>query len=95
MFRRYFFPILASVAFMFSTSLLAAAQSGQLRGHVTLKQADGTVVPAADAVVDIFRWDLAGEYQLKTGKKGDFVHAGLPFIGNYVEGLGKPRLEVA
>jgi tetratricopeptide (TPR) repeat protein len=83
MFRRYFLPILASVAFVFSTSLLVSAQNGQLRGHVTLKQTDGTVVPAADAVVDVFRWDLPGDFQLKANKKGEFVHAGLPIQGTY------------
>lgn len=90
MFRRYFFPILASIAFVFSTSFLAAAQNGQLRGHVTLKQADGTIVPAANALVDVFRWDLGGEYNLKTGKSGDFVHAGLPVVGTYVISVSMP-----
>jgi len=90
MFRRNFLPIVASVVFVFSTSLLASAQNGQLRGNVTLKQADGTVVPAADAVVDVFRWDLGGDYQLKTSKKGDFVHAGLPVVGTYVVSVSMP-----
>src|ERR1700704_5930077 len=90
MLRRYLLPTLASVAFVFSTALLASAQNGQLRGSVTMKQADGTVVPAADAVVDVFRWDLGGDYQLKTNKKGEFVHAGLPFIGTYVISVSMP-----
>ena len=90
MFRRYFLPILATIAFVFSTSLLASAQNGQLRGNVTLKQADGTIVPAADAIVDVFRWDLTGDYQLKTSKKGDFVHAGLPVVGTYVISVSMP-----
>jgi len=90
MFRRYLLPLLASIAFVFSTSLLVSAQNGQLRGHVTLKQADGTVVPAADAIVDVFRMDLPGDYQLKTNKKGEFVHAGLPFIGTYTLSVSMP-----
>jgi tetratricopeptide (TPR) repeat protein len=90
MFRRYLLPILASIAFVFSTSFLAAAQNGQLRGHVTLKQADGTIVPAANALVDVFRWDLSGEYNLKTSKSGDFVHAGLPIVGTYVISVSMP-----
>jgi len=53
MFRRYFLPFLASIAFILSTTLLASAQNGQLRGQVTLKQSDGKIVPAADAVVDV------------------------------------------
>jgi hypothetical protein len=90
MFRRYLLPLLASIAFALSTSLLVSAQSGQLRGHVTLKQADGTVVPAADATVDVFRMDLPGDYQLKTNKKGEFVHAGLPFTGTYTLAASMP-----
>ena len=90
MFRRYFFPVLASLAFVFSTSLLASAQNGQLRGHVTLKQADGTIVPAADAVVDVFRSDLPGDFNLKANKKGEFVHAGLPLQGTYIISVSMP-----
>jgi tetratricopeptide (TPR) repeat protein len=67
-----------------TTSFVATAQNGQVRGRVTLKQADGTVVPAANAIVDVFRWDLPGDYELKTGKSGEFVHAGLPLQGTFV-----------
>jgi tetratricopeptide (TPR) repeat protein len=90
MFRRYFFPILAGIAIVFSTSLFAVAQSGQLRGHVTLKKADGTVIPAGDAVIDIFRTDLASEFHLKANKRGEFIHAGLPFAGDYIIGVSLP-----
>lgn len=90
MFRRYLLPLLASIAFVFSTSLLVSAQNGQLRGHVTLKQADGTIVPAADAIVDVFRMDLPGDFNLKTNKKGEFVHAGLPFQGTYIISVSMP-----
>jgi tetratricopeptide (TPR) repeat protein len=90
MFRRYFLPMLGCIAFVLSTSLLASAQTGQLRGHVTLKQADGTVVPAANALVDVFRTDVGGEYQLKTDKKGAFVHAGIPVTGTYTVAVSMP-----
>ena len=90
MFRRYFIPVLACVAFVLLTSLLVSAQNGQLRGHVTLKQADGTVVSAADAIVDVFRTDIGGQYQLKTNKKGEFVHAGIPVTGTYTVAVSMP-----
>jgi tetratricopeptide (TPR) repeat protein len=90
MFRRYLLPVLASIAFVFSTSLLVTAQNGQLRGQVTLKQADGTVIPAAEAIVDVFRWDLPGDYNLKANKKGEFVHAGLPVQGTYLISVSLP-----
>lgn len=78
------------MVFVFSTGLLVSAQNGQLRGHVTLKQADGSVVPAADAVIDVFRTDLPGDFNLKTNKKGDFVHAGLPLQGTYTVSVSMP-----
>ena len=56
----------------------------------TLKQADGSVVPAANAIVDVFRWDLPGDFELKANKSGEFVHAGLPLQGNYVVAVSLP-----
>ncbi len=90
MFRRNFFPVLASFALVISSAILASAQSGQLRGHVVLKQADGTVVPAADAAIEVYRLDPTGKYPNKTNKKGEFVYAGLPFVGDYVITVSMP-----
>ncbi|HAF24429.1 MAG TPA: hypothetical protein DCK93_16255, partial [Blastocatellia bacterium] len=84
MFRRYLFPIIACAALIVLSGVLVSAQTGELRGHVTLKQADGTVVPAADVVIDVYRMDLTGKFNTKTGKKGGFVFAGLPYTGDYV-----------
>ncbi|HVQ39567.1 MAG TPA: carboxypeptidase-like regulatory domain-containing protein, partial [Pyrinomonadaceae bacterium] len=83
MFRRYFLPVLAAIVFIVSTSMIASAQVGQLRGHVVLKQADGTKVPAAEAAIDVFRTDVSGKYNTKTNKKGEFIFAGLPYSGDY------------
>ncbi|HEY8185240.1 MAG TPA: carboxypeptidase-like regulatory domain-containing protein [Pyrinomonadaceae bacterium] len=90
MFRRYFLPVLASMALVFTASLVVSAQNGQLRGHVTLKQADGTVVPAVNAVVDVFRTDIPAHFELKTNKSGEFVHAGLPLQGTYTLASSMP-----
>lgn len=85
MFHKYFFQALASIALIASISIAASAQSAQLRGHVTLRQADGTVVPAAGAVVDVYRVDIAtGKISTKTDKKGDFIYAALPYVGDYI-----------
>lgn len=91
MFRRYVLPLIACVAFVLSTSLLVSAQSAPMRGRVTLKQADGTIAPAVGAVVDIFRTDLSsGDFEVKTDKKGEFVHAGLPLTGIYTVSVSMP-----
>ena len=73
-----------------ASAVAASAQSTQVNGKVTLKQADGTVVPVADAVIDIYRTDIKAEYHTKTNKKGEYIHAGLPFIGTYTIVVSAP-----
>ena len=90
MFQRYFFPVLACAALILSTGIAVSAQSGQLRGHVVMRNADGTTTPAAAAVIDVFRVDISGKYEAKTNKKGEFVFAGLPFIGTYIIAASQP-----
>jgi tetratricopeptide (TPR) repeat protein len=90
MFHRYFLTVVGSLALIASISIVAAAQTGALRGHVTLKQADGTVVPAADAVVDVFRVDMSGKLDAKTNKKGEFQFAGLFYVGDYIISVSLP-----
>src|SRR5258708_38846179 len=70
--------------FIVSAALTSLAQTGELRGHVIIKQADGQSVPASDAVIDVFRTDVSGKYNTKTNKKGEFVFAGLPYVGTYI-----------
>lgn len=93
MFRRYFLPVLAGIAFIISTNLIASAQVGPLRGHVVLTQADGTKTPAADAAIDVFRTDVSGKYSTKTNKKGEFVFAGLPYSGDYIIAASLPAAQ--
>ncbi len=56
----------------------ALAQTGQIEGVV--KDENGQ--PLKDALVKIERKDIKGNYQVKTKKKGDYLHAGLP-LGTY------------
>jgi tetratricopeptide (TPR) repeat protein len=44
----------------------------------------------ADAVIDVFRTDLSGKYNTKTNKKGQFVFAGLPYVGTYTVAVSHP-----
>lgn len=64
-------------------SVPAFAQVGELRGKVMMQQADGQTVPLAGAQIDVFRTDMKAQYETKTNKNGEFVFAGLPFIGTY------------
>ena len=82
--RSHFFISIAAVAVLLCSGAAISAQVGQLRGHVLLKQADGTTIKAAGAQVDVFRTDLPGSFPSKADKNGAFVYAGLPFVGRYI-----------
>ena len=70
-------------------SVGAFAQTSSLSGEV--KDEDGK--PLKDALIKIDRKDIKGAYKVKTNKKGEYFHAGLP-LGTYkitVEVDGKER----
>ena len=90
MIGRYIFGALAVAILVLSASIGAVAQVGELRGTVMMKQADGSKVPLADAQIDVFRTDMKADYHVKTNKKGEFVFAGLPFIGVYAVAASHP-----
>src|SRR5213078_2650499 len=73
-------------------SLAASAQTTSLAGEV--KGEDGQ--PLKDAWIKIERKDIKGSYKVKTNKKGEYFHAGLP-LGQYdvmLEVDGKLRDQV-
>ncbi|HEX8190602.1 MAG TPA: carboxypeptidase regulatory-like domain-containing protein [Pyrinomonadaceae bacterium] len=73
-----------------ASAAAASAQTTQVNGKVTMKQADGTVVPVAGAQIDIYRTDIKAEFHTKTDKKGNYIHAGLPFVGTYTLVVSSP-----
>jgi tetratricopeptide (TPR) repeat protein len=83
MISRYFYGALVAAILVASASMTTFAQVAELRGKVLMQQADGQKVPLAGAVIDVFRTDMQAKYETKTDKKGEFVFAGLPFIGTY------------
>jgi tetratricopeptide (TPR) repeat protein len=87
---RYFFAAFAVAVLVASVAVTTSAQVGELRGHVWMQQPDGQKVPLADAVIDVFRTDMAAKYNTKTNKKGEFVFAGLPFVGTYTVAASHP-----
>jgi tetratricopeptide (TPR) repeat protein len=90
MINKYFIGALAVAILLTVASVPAFAQVGELRGHVWMQQADGQKVPLADAQIDVFRTDMKAKYDTKTNKKGEFVFAGLPFIGDYIVAASHP-----
>lgn len=89
--RFHLFTLISAVIILVVSAIGASAQSGQLRGHVLFKQADGTTVKAAGAQVDVYRTDMPGNWTLKADKNGEFVHAGLPFVGTYIVSASMPN----
>ena len=90
MISRYFYGALAVAILLASVSMTTFAQVAELRGTVMMQQADGQKVPLADAQIDVFRTDMNAKYNTKTNKKGEFVFAGLPFIGTYTVAVSHP-----
>ncbi len=89
MLRKFFLAIFAVVAVV-TTSFTASAQTAELRGRVTINQADGSKAPAGDVAIDVYRTDISGKYNTKTNKKGEFVFAGLPLVGIYTVAASHP-----
>src|SRR5438874_13254252 len=87
---KYFMLAVAIAVALLLNAVVASAQVGQLRGSVKLVGADGQTVNVADALVDVFRTDIAGEYHTKTDKKGEWVFAGLPYVGTYIVSVSAP-----
>jgi cytochrome c-type biogenesis protein CcmH/NrfG len=63
------------------------AQVGRIEGSVVKK---GTTEPIVGAEVQIARTDIKGNYDIKTDKKGNFLHAGVPYVGTYTIIISAP-----
>ena len=93
MFRKPLFTIVAATTILFSAAIAVSAQVGELHGHVFMQQADGTKVPLADAVIDVYRTDISSKYNTKTNKKGEWIFAGIPYIGTYTVAVSHPTAQ--
>ncbi len=93
MYRKYFFISFVAAALLAIGSVSAYAQAtSTIRGKVLLKQADGTTVPVANAVVDLYRLEVAGKQEnIKTNKRGEFQVIGLFIGGKYILSVSAPN----
>jgi tetratricopeptide (TPR) repeat protein len=87
---KYFFMTLTTALMLLLGAIATCAQTGELHGHVLIKQADGTTAPVPNAAIDVYRTDIAGKFNTKTDKKGKFVFAGLP-LGTYNVAASAPN----
>jgi tetratricopeptide (TPR) repeat protein len=88
--RSYLLNVLTAVVVLLCSAIIASAQTDQMRGSVKLIGADGKPAPVAGAQVDVFRTDMKADYHVKSDKKGDWVFAGLPFVGTYTVTVSAP-----
>ena len=87
---RLFFRAAVAAVILAAMCVAAAAQTTVVNGKVTLKQADGTTTPVEGAVVDIYRTDVKHQFQVKTNKRGEYTHAGIPFGGTFTIVVSAP-----
>src|SRR5438045_984915 len=88
--RRFLSLSIFTLTILAVSSGVASAQTGQLRGTVKLIGKDGNAAPVAGAEIDVYRTDISGEFHTKSDKKGEWVFAGLPFVGTYTVSISAP-----
>jgi tetratricopeptide (TPR) repeat protein len=88
--RSYVFSVMAVAAVLLFSAILVSAQTEQLRGSVKIVGADGKATPVAGAIIDVWRTDMKADYHTKSDKKGEWVFAGLPFVGKYTVSVSAP-----
>ncbi len=91
MYRKYFLTFFVAATVLVLGGVSAFAQTGALRGKVMLKQADGTSLPAPNAVVDVYRLDIPSKQEnIKPNKRGEFNILGMFIVGKYVLSVSAP-----
>lgn len=91
MFRQLSISLAFVITFIVFGASALHAQSAPVSGKVELKKADGTVVPAEGALVEVFRTDIKSSGPAdKTDKKGQFSFAGLQVGATYVLSISAP-----
>ena len=89
--RKFLISFFASAAFVLAVSMSAAAQYAPVTGIVQLEQADGSKVPVAGALIEVYRMDIkAGFPSNKTDKKGHFAFAGVPLGATFTFSISAP-----
>ena len=74
-------------------AVAASAQTMQIEGNVKLKAADGTLKPVANALIDLYRTDVKGHWDVKTDKAGHFIRLGIPVQGTFLFVVSAPECQ--
>lgn len=82
---------ISAAALMLALCVVTASAQVNANGKVTLKQADGTDAPVEGATVDIYQTDTGRKFlNIKTNKKGEYSHAGIPLGGVFTIAVSAP-----
>src|SRR5438552_9655434 len=88
--RSYLLNLVTLATVLLFTAVTASAQTEQMRGSVKIVGADGQQTPVVGAMIDVYRTDMKADYHTKSDKKGEWVFAGLPFVGTYIVSVSAP-----
>lgn len=88
--RSYLLNLITLAIVLLFIAVTASAQTEQMRGTVKMVGADGQQTPVAGATVDVYRTDMKSVYHTKSDNKGEWVFAGLPFVGVYTVAVSAP-----
>ncbi len=94
MFRKSLLTLVFTAGVLLSASIAANAQNGPVNGIVQLDKADGTHVPVAGALIEVYRVDIkVGFPSTTTNKKGEFAFIGIPLGVEYAFSISAPNCE--
>ncbi|HWO02516.1 MAG TPA: tetratricopeptide repeat protein [Blastocatellia bacterium] len=84
----------APVGFALLLAITVCAQTGSVEGTVRITE-NGVKKGVPNAVIDIYRTDIKGRWNLKADKVGHFVMLGLPLQGTFIFVASGPNIAPA
>jgi tetratricopeptide (TPR) repeat protein len=79
------------VALVLISATIVFAQTGMVEGTVRITE-NGVKKGVPNAVVDIYRTDIKGRWQVKADKTGHYVMLGLPLTGHFIFVASAPNI---
>lgn len=94
MFRKFLLMSITATIAVFAAVASVSAQGAPVRGQVKLTKADGTVVPVADALVEVYRTDVdkGSLSPSKTNSRGEFSFVQFPLGQTFVLAVSGPGI---
>ena len=83
----------AAISALLSAAAFGQAGLTQIDGTVKIKSPDGKLTPVPGALVDIYRTDIKGHWDVKTDKTGHYIRLGMSYVGDYVILFSGPGMQ--